>query len=154
MKKIYQLTPAGKSDLEKELDDLKSQRTSVAQKIADARDYGDLSENAEYDAARAEQGQLETRILEIEEILQNTSIIENTKTSKVAVGVTVVLKSDKGKMVSYVIVGSVEADPLEGKISDESPIGQALLGKKVGETVAIKTPRGEVTYTVEEIKVT
>lgn len=152
MKKVYQLTPAGKIDLEKELDDLKSQRTNIAQKIADARDYGDLSENAEYDAARAEQGQLETRILEIEEILQNASIIENTKTSKIAVGVTVVLKSDKGKTVSYAIVGSVEADPLEGKISDESPIGQALLGKKVGETVTIKTPRGEVAYTVEEIK--
>lgn len=152
MKKVYQLTPAGKLELEKELEELKSQRSDVAQKIADARDYGDLSENAEYDAARAEQGQLETRISEIEEILQNASIIEHAKTSKVAVGVTVVLKSDKGKTVSYAIVGSVEADPLEGKISDESPIGQALLNKKVGDTVSIKTPRGEVAYTVEEIK--
>lgn len=152
MKKVYQLTPAGKLELEKELTELKSQRSDVAQKIADARDYGDLSENAEYDAARAEQGQLETRISEIEEILQNASIIEHTKTSKVAIGVTVVLKSDKGKTVSYAIVGSVEADPLEGKISDESPIGQALLNKKVGDTATIKTPRGEVVYTVEEIK--
>jgi transcription elongation factor GreA len=152
MKKVYQLTPAGKTELEKELEDLKSQRSDIAQKIADARDYGDLSENAEYDAARSEQGQLETRISEIEEILQNASVIEHTKTSKVAVGVTVVLKSDKGKTVSYAIVGSVEADPLEGKISDESPIGQALLNKKVGETVTIKTPGGEVAYTVEEIK--
>lgn len=152
MKKVYQLTPAGKLELEKELEGLKSQRGDVAQKIADARDYGDLSENAEYDAARTEQSQLETRISEIEEILLNASIIEHTKTSKVAVGVTVVLKSDKGKTVSYAIVGSVEADPLEGKISDESPIGQALLNKKVGDTVSIKTPRGEVSYTVEEIK--
>lgn len=152
MKKVYQLTPAGKLELEKELNELKSQRAGIAQKIADARDYGDLSENAEYDTARTEQGQLETRISEIEDILQNASIIENTKTSKVAVGVTVALESDKGKKVSYVIVGSVEADPLEGKISDESPIGQALLGKKVGEEVSIKTPRGEVTYKVTEIK--
>jgi transcription elongation factor GreA len=151
MKKVYQLTPAGKVELEKELDALKAQRTDIAQKIADARDYGDLAENAEYDAARAEQGQLETRIAEIEEILQNASIIENTKTSNIAVGSTVGLESDKGKKVSYAIVGSVEADPLEGKISDESPIGQALLGKKVGEEVTIKTPGGQVTYKVAEI---
>lgn len=152
MKKVYQLTPAGKLELEKELEELKSQRAVVAQKIADARDYGDLSENAEYDAARTEQGQLETRIAEIEDILLNASIIEHTKTSSIAVGVTVVLQADKGKTVSYTIVGSVEADPLEGKISDESPIGQALLGKKVGEEVSIKTPRGEVSYKVTEIK--
>ena len=152
MKKVYQLTPAGKLDLEKELDELKSQRGDIAQKIADARGYGDLSENAEYDAARMEQGQLETRISEIEDILKNASIIEHTKSSKVTVGATVVLKSDKGKTVSYAIVGSVEADPLEGKISDESPIGQALLNKKVGETASIKTPGGEVAYTIEEIK--
>jgi transcription elongation factor GreA len=151
MKKVYQLTPAGKLELEKELDSLKAQRTDIAQKIADARDYGDLSENAEWDAARAEQGQLETRIAEIEDILQNASIIENTKTSNIAVGSTVSLESDKGKKMSYAIVGSVEADPLEGKISDESPIGQALLGKKVGEEVSIKTPGGQVAYKVTEI---
>jgi len=152
MKKMYQLTPAGKTELEKELEELKSQRSDIAQKIADARDYGDLSENAEWDAARSEQGQLETRISEIEEILQNASIITNTKTSAVAVGSTVVLKSDKGKNVTYTLVGSVEADPLAGKISDESPIGQALLGKKVSDSVTIKTPRGEVAYAVEQIK--
>lgn len=152
MKKVYQLTPAGKLELEKELEELKSQRGIIAQKIADARDYGDLSENAEYDAARTEQGQLEMRISEIEDILQNASIIEHTKTSQVVVGAIVVLQSDGGKTVSYTIVGSVEADPLEGKISDESPIGQALLGKKVGEEVAINTPRGEVKYKITEIK--
>ncbi len=152
MKKVYQLTPAGKVELEKELEELKSQRAVMAQKIADARDYGDLSENAEYDTARTEQAQLETRIAEIEDILQNASIIENTKTSAVAVGVTVVLQDATGKSVSYVIVGSVEADPLEGKISDESPIGQALLGKKVGDEAVIKTPRGDVSYKVIEIK--
>jgi transcription elongation factor GreA len=152
MKKVYQLTPAGKLELEQELEDLKSQRVSIAQKIADARDYGDLSENAEYDAARSEQVQLETRISEIEDILQNASIIEHAQTSQVAVGANVVLQAGGGKTVTYAIVGSVEADPLEGKISDESPIGQALLGKKVGEEATIQTPRGEMTYKITQIK--
>ena len=152
MKKVYQLTPAGKTELERELDELKSQRSGIAQKIADARDYGDLSENSEYDTARTEQGQLEARISEIEEILQNASLIENTKTSAIAVGATVTLQAGNGKTVTYAIVGSVEADPLEGKISDESPIGRALLGKKVGDEVTIKTPRGEAGYKVTAIK--
>lgn len=152
MKKVYQLTPIGKLELEKELEELKSRRAEIAQKVADARDFGDLSENAEYDAARTEQGRVETRISEIEDILQNAALIGNHKTSKVALGAKVVLRNDKGKKVSYIIVGSVEADPLEGKISDESPIGQALLGKKVSEQITIKTPGGEATYTLEAIQ--
>ena len=151
MKKAYQLTLAGKQELQKELDELKSRRSEVAQKIADARDYGDLRENTEYSEARNEQGQLEGRIAEIEEILQNASLIsDNRKTpTKVALGVTVDLHHDEKKnKVSYTIVGSVEADPLEGKISDESPIGQALMGKAVGETINIVTPSGEVSYTI------
>lgn len=150
MKKAYQLTLAGKQELEKELEDLKSRRGEIAQKIADARDFGDLSENAEWDAARDEQAQVETRISEIEDILLNAKIIKSKGGTSVAVGSTVVLKD--GKTVEYTIVGSVEADPLEGKISDESPIGQALLGKKVGDKVTIKTPGGEVNYIIEEIK--
>lgn len=151
MKKAYQLTPAGKQELENELEELKSRRGEIAQKIADARDFGDLSENAEWDAARDEQAQVETRIAEIEDILLNAVIIKPKSSGTVAVGNTVVLKDDK-KVVEYTIVGSVEADPLEGKISDESPIGQALLGKKVGDKVTIKTPGGEVHYTIQEIK--
>lgn len=153
MKKAYQLTPAGKLELEKELTELKSRRGQIAQKIADARDYGDLSENAEYSEARNEQAQVESRIAEIEDILQNASIITGKKKANaVALGVTVDLHhSQTKKKVSYTIVGSVEADPLEGKISDESPIGQALMGKKVGDVVTIVTPSGHVGYEIAAI---
>lgn len=154
MKKAYQLTAAGKLELEKELEELKSRRGLIAQKIADARDYGDLSENAEYSEARNEQAQVESRIAEIEEILQNASLITNGggKSSTVTLGVTVDLQHvGSNKRVSYTIVGSVEADPLEGKISDESPIGQALMGKKVGEKVSIVTPSGNVGYEIASI---
>lgn len=151
MKKQYQLTADGKLELEKELAELKSRRSEIAQKIADARDYGDLSENSEYAAARDEQAQVESRVAEIEEILKNAGIIKgNAKPTKVVLGVKVDLKSDK-KQVSYTVVGSVEADPLEGRISDESPIGQALMGKKVGESVTIKTPSGDVGYAITAI---
>lgn len=153
MKKAYQLTPAGKLELETELEELKSRRGQIAQKIADARDYGDLSENAEYSEARNEQAQVESRIAEIEEILQNASLITGKKkTDAVTLGVTVDLHhSQTKKKVSYTIVGSVEADPLEGKISDESPIGQALMGKKVGDVITIVTPSGHVGYEIAAI---
>jgi transcription elongation factor GreA len=150
MIKQYQLTQEGKLDLEKELEELKGQRGSIAEKIANARDYGDLSENAEYDAARDEQVQVESRIVEIEEILLNASIIKPKSTSKVTVGNKVDLKS-AGKSYTYTIVGPVEADPLEGRISNESPIGRALLGKKVGDKVTIETPKGSTDYEVIKI---
>lgn len=147
MKKAYQITNEGKKELEKELDVLKGRRGDIADKIAEARDYGDLSENAEYDAAREEQGVVETRIAEIEDILQNTEIISGAKKGVVGLGSTVELKTGS-KTVKYTVVGPVEADPLAGKISNESPIGEALIGKKVGETVVIKTPKGETEYEV------
>jgi len=147
MKKQYHLTTEGKVELETELNELKGQRTEIAEKIANARDYGDLSENAEYDAAREEQAQLESRVAELEEILQNADIIKPAKSNgTVQVGSTVDLKN--GKSVTYQIVGPVEADPLEGKISNESPIGAALMGKKVGDKVTIETPKGSVSYSV------
>ncbi|MBC7746766.1 transcription elongation factor GreA, partial [Pedobacter sp.] len=121
-----------------------------AEKIANARDYGDLSENAEYEAAREEQALVESRVAEIEEILLNADIIKIGKSNGIVkVGSTVVLHN--GKKVTYTIVGPVEADPLEGKISNESPIGSALIGKKVGDKVIIEAPRGNVTYTVEAV---
>lgn len=150
MKKAYQITAAGKQDLEKELEELKAGRADIAQRIADARGQGDLSENAEYDEALNQQGQLEGRIAEIEEILQNSSIIKSKASDKVVVGSTVELQTG-AKKVEYAIVGSVEADPLEGRISDESPIGKALLGKKVGDSVVIKTPSGEATYKIVKV---
>ena len=149
MKKHYHLTAEGKADLEIELSELIANRSDIAEKISNARDYGDLSENAEYDAAREEQGLLESRIAEVEEILQNADIIKPTKSSTVKVGSTVELKN--GSKVTYRIVGPVEADPLEGKISNESPIGEALMGTKAGDKVTIKTPKGETTYTVVSV---
>lgn len=150
MKKTYHITAEGKAELEVELQELKERRGSIAEKIANARDYGDLSENAEYDSAREEQGLVESRVGEIEDILRNADIIKPTKSSTIKVGSTVVLKN--GTKVTYRIVGPVEADPLEGKISNESPIGSALMGKKEGDEVTITTPKGETTYTVEEVK--
>lgn len=150
MKKLYQLTKDGKQELEKELDELKGRRGYIAEKIADARDYGDLSENAEYDSAREEQGLVESRIAEIEDILQNAEIITARKKSHVGLGSTVEL-STGGKKVVYSVVGPVEANPLEGKVSNESPIGQALMGKTVGDKASITTPKGDINYNIESI---
>ncbi len=150
MKKQYQITAEGRGELEKEVEELKASRGAIAEKIANARELGDLSENADYDAARDEQGQAETRIAEIEDILLNAEIIKPKKGSSVAVGSRIELKVN-GKKVSYQLVGPVEADPANGKISDQSPIGKALLGKKAGESVEITTPKGKTKYTIEKI---
>lgn len=151
MNKVYQITESGQRELERELEELKSRRGEIADKIAAARDFGDLSENAEYDAAREAQGLLETRITEIETILQNASIIQAGSSSTVVLGSTVELEAN-GKTVVYTVVGPVEADPLEGKVSNESPIGQALMGKAVGDTVTISTPKGELAYAVVALR--
>src|ERR1700752_918903 len=150
MKKLFQITDAGKKELEKELKELKSRRGAIADKIADARDYGDLSENAEYDSAREEQGLVESRIAEIEDILLNATIIAATKSSSVKLGSKVELKTG-AKTVTYHVVGPVEADPMAGKISNESPIGLALMGKKIGEIATISTPKGEIKYEVVKV---
>jgi transcription elongation factor GreA len=147
MKKAYQITEDGRAALEQELDELKGRRGDIAEKIAAARDFGDLSENAEYDAAREEQGLVETRIAEIEDILQNASIIQATAGSTVGLGSRVELKTGD-KTVVYSLVGPVEADPLSGKISNESPIGLQLMGKSVGDQVTISTPKGDTTYEI------
>jgi transcription elongation factor GreA len=150
MKKHYQITLEGKKELEKELVTLKARRGAVAEKISEARDFGDLSENAEYDAAREEQGLLETRIAEIEDIVNNADIIKASRKQTIDLGSRVELKTG-GKAVNYTIVGPVEANPLEGKISNESPIGVALFGKKVGDSAVITTPKGSVTYKIAQI---
>lgn len=149
MKKAYQITEQGRTELETELAELKNRRGEIADKIAEARDYGDLSENAEYDSAREEQGLVETRIAEIEDILMNAEIIKAKKSDKVHVGSTVEVKN--GKTVTYTVVGPVEADPMNGKISNESPLGVALMGKIVGDTATITTPKGDTTYTIISI---
>ena len=133
MKKTVNLTKQGKLDLEAELKELVSRRPAIAERLQIARSFGDLSENQEYSDARAEQKAVENRIAEIEDILKNAKLIRNASHDKVAMGATVTVTLS-GKRQTYSIVGPVEANPLEGKISDKSPIGQALLGKKVGDT--------------------
>lgn len=150
MKKHYQITAEGKKELEVELEELKARRGDVADKISEARDFGDLSENAEYDAAREEQGLLETRIADIEDILNNADIIKSSGRSTIGLGSRVELKTG-AKTVTYTIVGPVEADPLEGRISNESPIGVALFGKKVDDKVTITTPKGDISYTIVSV---
>jgi len=152
MRKDYQLTKTGREELEEELKALKSRRSEIAEKIKAARDFGDLSENAEYDAARDEQSQVESRIAEIEEILQNSTLIKGTNgDGMIVLGSVVTLESERGE-VQYTLVSSVEADPAEKKISDESPIGQALVGKKKGDEVEISTPSGQLTFKVKKVE--
>ncbi len=148
MAKTVNITAAGRKELEQELAELKSRRPEIAEKIATARSYGDLSENEDYSAARGEQKVIEGRIPEIEDILLHAKIIKSGKREKVAMGSVVTLES-AGKKSTYTLVGAVEANPLEGKISNESPIGKAIFGKKVGEEV--KLPNGK-TFKVSEIQ--
>ncbi len=152
MKKDYRLTKEGHEALKDELDGLISSRVSIAEKLKIAREHGDLKENAEYHNARDEQATMEARIGEIETILKSVEIVKApTRSDKVELGNTVILKGVKGDQ-SYTIVGSVEANPSQAKISDMSPIGQALLGKKVGEEVSIKLPSGDQQYKIKTIK--
>ena len=132
MKKTISLTKTGKAELEQELADLKKQRPAVIERIKTARAFGDLSENEEYSSARAEQKQLENRILELEDLLKSAKVIRNIKRDKVTLGASVTIMLGK-KETTYSIVGPVETDPKNGKISDQSPIGQALMNKSVGD---------------------
>lgn len=151
MKKQFRLTQDGVNELKAELDSLVAKRPDLAEAIRSARELGDLTENAEYQSARAEQEKTEDRISELENILLNVEIIKKPKgDSKVQLGSTVKLKGET-KTKEFQVVGTVEADPLNGKISDESPIGQALIGKKVGESVEIVTPAETATYKITTI---
>lgn len=151
MNKSFLLTKEGVGDLEKELKTLIAERAPLADRIKTARELGDLSENAEYQSAREDHDKLEGRISEIEHILRNVQLISKPKSDhNVQLGSVVKLKSD-GATKQFQVVGTVEADPLSGKISDESPIGKALLGKKLGESVEIVTPVETATYKIIEI---
>lgn len=151
-KKQFHLTQSGIDELKAELENLINLRADLADRIKTAREFGDLSENMEYSAARQDQERNESRIAEVEHILANAQVITAPKgDSKVVLGSTVKLKSDSGKTKQFQVVGTVEADPLNGKISDEAPIGQALLGKKEGETVEIKTPADVTSYKIIDI---
>lgn len=150
MKKEFQLTKQGVQELQAELAELKAKLVEVVEAIKVARDQGDLSENAEYHAAKEEQERVDNRLAEVQHILANAEVVSKRSKSSIGIGNTVTLKNG-GKPVTYHIVDSVEADPLEAKISDESPIGKALMGKKVGDKVEIRLPAGARTYEIKEI---
>ena len=144
-KNTVYLTQEGLDELKAELDNLINvRRPENIQAIKEARSLGDLSENAEYDAARNEQAQIEARIKQLEKMLENVSIISETSKDKVGIGSTVVIKyvDDDDEEDEYKIVGSQEADPFESKISNESPIAKALLEHKVGDVVTVESPNG------------
>ncbi len=151
MKKQFKLTKQGIDELQTELEGIISQRGVIIERIKLAREFGDLSENAEYSAARLEQSRAETRAGEIESILKNAEVMSAPKNKdEVELGNTVVLKNNDGER-SFTIVGSVEADPLSGKVSDESPIGKSLMGKKLGEEVEIVTPASTIKYKITSV---
>ena len=155
MAKDILITKEGLDELRAELDYLKAEkRLEIAEKIKIARSFGDLSENSEYDEAKNDQAKLENRINEIETILKHYKIIEegSTRSKIVNVGTKVkVLDVELDEETEYKIVGSAEADPLNGRISDESPIGMALLGHKEGETVVAATPQGDLEFKIVKI---
>ena len=154
MAKEFKITSLRLADLEKELNYLKTTRErEVAAMIAEARSYGDLSENSEYDAAKNEQAKLYGRIAEIEDILSHAVIIEdeNEATGRVGLGCTVVVENEQGVRTTYRITGSQEANPMEYKLSDDSPFGRSVVGKAAGETFTVNAPAGS--YTMKVINV-
>ena len=150
------LTYEGLKKLEDELQDLKVvKRKEVAQKIKEAREQGDLSENAEYDAAKDEQRDIEARIEEIEKILKNVEVVDEDEVDldKVSVGCRVkVLDVTYNEEMEFKLVGSTEANSLKGKISNESPVGKALIGAKIGDVVKVETQAGSIDYKIIEIQ--
>ena len=146
------MTKEGIKELKDELDSLVSRRSEIAEAIKTAREQGDLTENAEYHAAKDDQERTEARISELEHILANTEVITKPRGNKqVRLGSKVKLKSKAGKPKEFQVVGTVEADPLEGKISDESPIGKNLIGKNVGDSVEITTSSETTAYKITDI---
>ena len=149
------LTKEGKEELEKRLEYLKvEKRAEITERIKEAREHGDLSENAEYDAARNEQAHNEARIRELESLIENANIIDESliDTTIVNVGsVVLVVNTQTGKEIEYTIVGTNEADPLSGKISDVCPVGVALVGKRAGDVVTAVLPRGNATYKIVHV---
>ena len=150
------LTVEGLKKLEEELEHLKTvKRKEVADRIKQAIEFGDISENSEYDDAKNEQAFIEGRILTLEKQLRNARIIDDSElsTEVVSLGSTVVLKDlELGDILEYEIVGSMEADPIEKKISNESPVGKAVLGQKIGSVVTVEVPAGNLQYQILEIR--
>lgn len=149
------LTYEGLKRMEEELENLKTvRRKEVADKIKEARGQGDLSENAEYDAAKEEQAEIESRIVVLEKMLKNAEVIDDEEISNdiISIGCKVkIYDVEFEEELEYAIVGSAEADPMEGKISNESPVGKTLLGHKIGDLVEVETPAGMVEFRILEI---
>lgn len=156
IEKVYPMTKEGKLKLEKELENLKSvKRKEVVERIKIARSFGDLSENSEYDSAKEEQAFVEGRITTIENMIRNAKIIEESEidSDEVSLGKSVTfVELPNGDEETYTIVGSAEADPFEGKISNDSPIARSLIGKVVGEEVTVQTPAGEMNVKIISVK--
>ena len=154
MNKEIALTPQGQAKLEEELRHLETvRRREVGERIREAKEFGDISENSEYDDAKNEQAWVESRILEVTQILAHATIIDAPKRSdKVTLGSKVALESAAGAKRVYQVVGSAEADPGADKISNESPVGRAVLGRRKGETVTVQAPVGTIKYTIKVIK--
>lgn len=152
--KKFPMTEAGKIKLEEELEQLKTvKRKEVVERIKIARGFGDLSENSEYDSAKEEQAFIEGRITTVEGMIRNAVIISEANTDEVQLGSTVTFKElPDGDEETYTIVGSAEADPLEGRISNDSPIAKGLLGGKKGDEMKISTPGGDMTVVITAIK--
>jgi transcription elongation factor GreA len=156
MPKDVILSPEGLTNLKSELDHLSTtRRREVAARIKEAREFGDISENAEYDDAKNEQAMLEARIATLEEKLRSATVFDASElgTDVVRVGSIVYVKDEAGKSIKYSIVGSAEAKPAELKLSNESPVGKALLGKKRGDEVVFATPKGERRLRITKIDV-
>ena len=155
MAEEYLLTQEGYDKIAAEHEELVAvKRREVAEKIKEALSYGDISENAEYDAAKNEQADLEERIHKLEEMMRKAKIIDESEVASdtVSVGKKVKVKSlEDGEEDEYAIVGSTEADPFEGKISNESAVGSALIGRKIGETVEVEVPDGKVSYKILDV---
>lgn len=153
--KEYYMTQEGKEKLEQELEYLKTEkRKEVVERIKVARSFGDLSENSEYDAAKDEQAFVESRIAQIEKMIRNAVIIEDSNDDPhvVAIGKKVkFIELPDGDEETYMIVGSAESDPLEGKISNDSPMAKGLLGKRIGDEVVVQTPGGELNVKIIEV---
>ena len=152
-KREFLLTSEGFLELETEVNKLKSEdRPRIIEAIKEARAQGDLSENADYDAARDEQAKIEARIQELEYMLEHAKIIEKVSGDKVAVGTTVTVQYvDDDEEEEYSIVGSMEADPFENKISNESPIGKAIMDRRVGDIISVESPNGS--YDIKIVKI-
>lgn len=151
--KTFKMTSEGKAELEKELDYLKTEgRIDIAEKLKVARSYGDLSENSEYDEAKSEQAKIEARISELEYQLDNVEIVDSVDKDAVSMGSKVTVKRlSDGVESTYVIVGFAQSNPAQSKISDESPVGMALMGKKQGEKVLVEAPIGNLEFEILSI---